>query len=80
MKYKVCNHSNQLIVVLSKKQLKEVLCFIVTHGDKKANVSMAYQEWKNNASHKSISALFYVLFLCDLKNEKIEEAPKSGKK
>ena len=54
--------------------------FLGRHGDMKADVSMAYQVWKNNASHKSISVLFYVLFLCDLENQKIEEAPKSGKK
>ena len=46
----------------------------------KADVSIAYQVWKNNAPQKLISVLFYVLFLCDLENQKIEEAPKSGKK
>ena len=46
----------------------------------KADVSMAYQVGKNNAPHKSISVLFYVLFLRALENQKIKEAPKSGKK
>ena len=57
-----------------------MLCFVGIQGDRKADVAMAYQVWKNNASHKSISVVFYVLFLCDLGNQKIEEAARSGKK
>ena len=45
-----------------------------------ADVSMAYQVWKNNASHKLMSVLFYVLFFCALEKQKVEEAPKNGKK
>ena len=45
----------------------------------KADVAMAYQVWKNNASHKSISVLFCVLFLCDLENQKIRRSSKKWK-
>ena len=34
-------------VVVSKKQLKEVLCFSGRHGDMWADVCMGYQIWKN---------------------------------
>ena len=70
----------QSIAVLSKKQLKEVLCFLVDTEICKETLQCFTKYGKNNASHKSISVLFYVLFLCDLEKQKIEEAPKSGRK
>ena len=51
----------QSTVVLSKKQLKEI-CFTGRHGDMWADVCMAYQIWKNEASHEQTS-----VFLLHLK-------------
>ena len=52
----------QSTVVLSKKQLKEVLCFTGRHGHMWADVCSAYQIWKNEASHEQTS-----VFLLHLK-------------
>ena len=49
-------------VVWRKKQIKEVLCFTGTHGDVWADVSMAYQVRKNDASCEATS-----IFLLHLK-------------
>ena len=52
----------QSTVVLSKKQLKEVLCFTGQHGDMWADGCMAHQIWKNEASYEQTS-----VFLLHLK-------------
>ena len=43
----------QSTVFLSKKQLKEVLCFTGQLGDMSADGCMAHEIWKNEASSSS---------------------------
>ena len=52
----------QSAVVLRKMQLKEVLCFTGRHGDMSADLCMAYQIWRNEASYEQTS-----VFLLHLK-------------
>ena len=66
-----------ITVVVTKKQLKEVLCFTGEHEQRFAWITKYGITTRHMNQHQFLLSVF---FLCDQENKKIEEALQSGKK